>query len=86
MLKINQVGQAFQNLGNSIRQVTGVLNELSAAYNVQVQAETQLATAMRNPMNATEADIQSIKDLASAQQALGVVGDEVQQSRVLRHA
>lgn len=33
---------------------------------------------MRNTMDAREADIQSIKDLCSAQQELGVIGDEVQ--------
>lgn len=33
---------------------------------------------MRNTMAAREEDIQSIKDLCSAQQELGVIGDEVQ--------
>lgn len=33
---------------------------------------------MRNTMDAREEDIQSIKDLCSAQQELGIIGDEVQ--------
>jgi hypothetical protein len=33
---------------------------------------------MRNTMGAREEDIQSIKDLCSEQQKLGVIGDEVQ--------
>ena len=38
---------------------------------------------MRNTMGATEEEIQSIKNLCSAQQELGVVGDEVQRAAVL---
>ena len=44
----------------------------------QVEAETKLQTVMRNTMNATDDEVQSIKDLCSAQQELGVIGDEVQ--------
>lgn len=33
---------------------------------------------MRNNMDATDAEIQSIKDLCAKQQKLGVIGDEVQ--------
>ena len=35
---------------------------------------------MRQRMGATEASVQSIKDLCSQQQQLGVIGDEVQLS------
>ena len=48
------------------------------AYKAQSVAETQLAAVMKLTMNATEAEIQSIKELAGEQQRLGVVGDEVQ--------
>lgn len=51
---------------------------LSAAYRVQQEAETKLETVMTQRMAATDAQIQSIKDLASAQQQLGIIGDEVQ--------
>ena len=44
----------------------------------QIEAETQLANNMRNTMSATDAEIKSIKKLCSAQQELGVIGDEVQ--------
>ncbi len=52
--------------------------DLSAAYRVQQEAETKLETVMTQRMAATDAQIQSIKDLASAQQELGIIGDEVQ--------
>lgn len=52
--------------------------EAAAAYDTQVQGEMQLATVMRRTMGASNDEIQSILDLTSAQQQLGVVGDEAQ--------
>lgn len=46
------------------------------AYNIQEQAELKLEQMMANN-GATEEQIQSIKDLASELQGLGVIGDEV---------
>lgn len=61
-----------------IERLNGMIQDLAEAYKVQEQAETKLAAAMRNTLNASEEEIQSIKDLCSAQQELGVIGDEVQ--------
>lgn len=69
---------AINSAQQSINSLAACVNDLSNAYSVQVQAETQLAEVMRQRMNATDADIDSIKRLASAQQELGVIGDEVQ--------
>ncbi len=80
LINFNQVTQTFQNVLSSIQQLTGVMGQFSAANDLQIEAETQLANNMRNTMAAREADIQSIKDLCSAQQQLGVIGDEVQLS------
>lgn len=49
-----------------------------AAYETQTEGETKLAQVMRNTMGASDAEVKSMKELLSAQQALGVVGDEVQ--------
>lgn len=78
LLKITQVGASFQNAFAGLQQLTGVLKSYTAANAVQVEAETKLETVMRQRMSATDDEIQSIKNLASAQQALGVIGDEVQ--------
>lgn len=75
-----QASQAADMLGQSIQQLYGVCRDLTDAYQVQLVAETQLQTVMKQRMSATEEEIQSIKDLASAQQQLGVIGDEVQLS------
>ena len=64
----------------SFSQLQSGMKDLSDAYAVQEVAETKLATVMQQRMGATDAEIQSIKDLASAQQEIGVIGDEVQLS------
>ena len=78
LLKFNQLGQSFQNLTTGLQQLTGVMQTYTTAYNTQVEAETRLMTVMRQRMGASEDDIRAIMDLTSAQQQLGVVGDEVQ--------
>lgn len=64
----------------SFSQLQGSMQDLANAYAVQETAEKKLETVMRQRMGATEAEIQSIKDFASAQQEIGVIGDEVQLS------
>lgn len=68
----------IDSVSRTISELQSVMGELSDAYAVQIEAETKLQTVMQQRMSASEADIQSIKDLCSAQQQLGVIGDEVQ--------
>lgn len=67
------MGVAIYKIGNFIR-------GSQEAWNVQMQGEIKLATVMRQRVKATDGEIDSIKRLASAQQAIGVIGDEVQLS------
>lgn len=71
---------SMDSISNSTSALQSTLRELSDAYAAQEEVETKLATTMRNNMGAREEDIQSIKNLCSAQQELGVIGDEVQLS------
>lgn len=75
-----QAAQAVDVLQNSINELQGILTDLTEAYQVQLVAETQLDTIMRQRMGSTDAEIQSVKELCAAQQELGVIGDEVQLS------
>lgn len=75
-----QASQAADMLGQSISELYGWSKDVTQAYQVQLVAETQLVTVMRQRMKATDEEVQSIKELCSAQQALGVIGDEVQLS------
>ena len=60
------------------KRVYQAATDAAEAYDQQAEAEMKLARVMRNTMGAANGEIQSILDLASAQQRLGVIGDEVQ--------
>lgn len=62
----------------SFGQLQNLIGDLAKSYQQQEVVETQLTTVMRQRMNATDDEIASIKELASEQQKLGVIGDEVQ--------
>ena len=78
MINFAALATSIDSVSNTISSIQGVFKELSSAYAVQLEAEKQLAVNMRNTMDAREEDIQSIKDFCSAQQQIGIVGDEVQ--------
>lgn len=89
--KINTSGftKGIKIIGNAARDVTSSImsmtdrviagfSKITAAYQTQIEAETRFETTIRNSASATNEQIQSVKDLASSLQALGIVGDEVQ--------
>lgn len=81
---INSLNKSFNKLLStlgiafSVRQVINWANAWKSAYTTQLQVETQLETTMKRNVNATNEQVQAIKDLTSAQQEIGIVGDEVQ--------
>ncbi len=68
----------LEALTSALSRISGTVSELTSYYQAQEVAEAKLAQVMQNTMGATEADTQAILDLCSAQQQLGVIGDEVQ--------
>lgn len=77
----DQIGKAALNLNNIvgvISSITDKMQEFANANKMQQVAENQLSQVMRNTMGASQEEINSIKELASEQQKLGVIGDEVQ--------
>lgn len=78
MLSLASTTVVFDGLQSAVNGLYGAMKGLTDAYTVQIEAERKLETVMRERMEATADDIQGIKDLASAQQELGVIGDEVQ--------
>ncbi|MDE5976678.1 MAG: hypothetical protein K2G69_09030, partial [Muribaculaceae bacterium] len=77
-LNFAAVCTSIDSVSNTISSLKSVVDDLAGAYDVQIEAETRLEQVMRNTMDATDEQIQSIKDFCSAQQQIGVVGDEVQ--------
>lgn len=76
--KLGKAALHLNNIIDVIGRVTGKMQQFADANKMQQVAENQLAQVMRNTMGASMDEISSIKELASAQQQLGVVGDEVQ--------
>lgn len=79
--RLTAIGGAFVAANQAlefIKKGIDKMREYTDANRAQQEAEAKLAQVMRNTMGASNAEIASIKDLASAQQQLGVIGDEVQ--------
>lgn len=76
--RIGDFAFKINNIATTISSVTGKMQEFAEANRIQQVAETNLASVMKNTMGASQSEIDSIKELASEQQKLGVIGDEVQ--------
>ena len=62
----------------SVKMLINFAKESKNLYKIQMQNEVKLATVMRQRMKATDDEIKSMLELASAQQQIGIIGDEVQ--------
>lgn len=74
------LAEGFKKL-KSIIATLGVakfVKDSNDAYITQMQNELKLTNHMKRRMNATDDEIRAVKELASAQQKLGVIGDEIQ--------
>lgn len=78
LVNFASVATGIDSLSSSFDSLLAVVNDLAGAYDVQAEVETQLEQVMRNTMDATDEQIQSIKDFCSAQQQIGIIGDEFQ--------
>ena len=78
IVRLGSVSQIAEAAAAAFGQLNAVFGDLTGAAAAQSAAETRLAQAMSNTMDASAEEVQSIKDLCSAQQQLGVIGDEVQ--------
>ena len=78
IVRLGSVTQIAEAAASAFGQLNDVFKGLTDAAAAQSVAESRLEQAMHNTMGATAEEVQSIKDLCSAQQQLGVIGDEVQ--------
>lgn len=79
--KLAGIGGAFVVANQALefaQKAADKMREYTDASKADAEAQAKLAQVMRNTMGASNAEIDSIKDLASVQQKLGVIGDEVQ--------
>lgn len=68
--------QLFNQVKSMISSVNSKINEFVNYTRTQMQAEDQLAIITKQRMSLTDSEVRSLYDLASAQQKVGVVGDE----------
>ena len=80
---MDKLNKTIANVGKtiiaafSVREIVKFSKECFEAYSNQLQQEQKLTEIMRSRIGATDAEIASVRALASEQQKLGVVGDEV---------
>lgn len=75
MIRINHAIALFNNFRNAIGRVVSSVDDLYQAYANQVEQEQKLATIMRQRLNASNQEIESIKNFAKEQEELGVYSD-----------
>ena len=78
MINFAAITQGLKNCSDAFDKLHNVMSGFAEDFALQETNERKLETVMRQRMNASDEEIQSIKDLASAQQEQGVIGDEVQ--------
>lgn len=77
LLNFNMALQAFNAITGIIHSASNAIDSLVNSYQEQLENEVKLETVMHKRMNASQEDIQYIKQLASEQQKLGIYGDEM---------
>lgn len=80
LLDLNQGAEAIRNVVDGIGSLADKIGELTGMYAAAEEAQVKLATIMKQRMGATDADVESIKELTEAQKELGVVDDDVANS------
>lgn len=75
---MGKITNPMQLMGLTIQKIGSYVQGSQEAWNKQLEAENRLAAAMRKHFGTSEAEIGSIKRLTAAQQAAGVVSDELQ--------
>ncbi len=80
LVSMASLGQIFDGLSSAVQNLHGYVSNLTQDYKTAVEVETKLATAMRNTMDASDDEIQSIKNFCDEQERLGVVAGDVQVS------
>lgn len=77
-MSLTDIKSGFDMVLGTVKSIISGSKGLMSIYQTQIEAEARLGATMRNSTGAAEEQIQSVKDLASELQGLGVVGDEVQ--------
>lgn len=80
MMTLASVTTVANSLSSAFSSLQGQLQGLSKTFANAEQANTKLATVMRQRMSANDEDVASVKKVISAQTELGIIGGTVQKS------
>lgn len=72
------VATGIDAFSEGLGKLRDAMADLTEGYNYAVEAETKLTTVMLQRMNATQEEIDKIKELALAEREKGVIDDDVQ--------
>jgi len=78
LIGFNQVSQSFRDAFDGISNLSNQLGSLSSANRDNVEVLEKLRVNMHNMMDASDADVESIRRLCEAEQGLGVISDDIQ--------
>ena len=77
IITLSSAFQLFNQVKSIISGVNAKINEFVSYAETEMRVQDQLAIITKQRMALTDDEVRSLYDLASAQQAVGVVGDEV---------
>ena len=77
IVSVNSAIQLFSTVSNLLGKGLNTMNEYVSSYQKQIENEVKLESVMKQRMNATDEQINSIKELAKVEQQRGVYGDEM---------
>ena len=77
IVTVNSAIQLISASSRMLMRAVGAVGQYVGAYQLQIENETKLTTVMRQRMNATQEEIDSIKELAKVEQQRGIYGDEM---------
>lgn len=77
IVTVNSAIQLISASSRMLMRAVGAVGQYVGAYQLQIENETKLTTVMRQRMNATQEEIDSIKELAKLEQQRGIYGDEM---------
>ena len=78
LISLNQSVEVLKNASSAMSNLRDTLSGLTASYNAVQQSNTLLTTVMRQRINATDEDINKVKEVISTQTKLGVISGTVQ--------
>ena len=77
IITANQAVSLFRQTLNILKDVTSMVDDLTDSYYKQTEQETKLYTVMRERMDASKQEVNSVKELSKELQNIGIYNDQI---------